>query len=67
MVIPEDLGDDQECQDIYWNIKKQCGGYGEVLELCVPRLTKKDWKWCNADLIWEAQMVDKANKVGECS
>ena len=64
MVVPEELGDDQEYQDIYEDIKEECGGYGEVLDLRIPRPTKKDRKWGDSGSIREAQMIDEANGVG---
>jgi len=64
MVIPEELGDDQEYQDIYDDIKEECGSYGEVLDLRIPRPTKKDRKWGDSSSIREAQMIDEANGVG---
>jgi splicing factor U2AF subunit len=45
MVITKEPSDDQEYQDIYDNIKEECGGYREVLDLRIPGPTKKDRKW----------------------
>ena len=42
MVIPEELSDNQEYQYIYEDIKKDCGNCRKALNLCIPRLTKKD-------------------------
>lgn len=64
MVVPEELGDEQEYQDIYEDIKEECGSYGEVLDLRIPKPTKKDRKWGDSGSIREAQMVDEANGVG---
>lgn len=42
MVTPEDLTDDQEYADLYEDIKEECGSFGPVLDLRIPRPVKKD-------------------------
>jgi splicing factor U2AF subunit len=64
MVAPEELGDEREYQDIYEDIKRECESYGKVLDLHIPRPTKKDRKWGDSGSIREAQMVDEENGVG---
>src|SRR5882757_1012767 len=64
MVVTEELGDEQEYQDIYEDIKEECGRYGDVLDLRIPKPTKKDRKWGDSGSIREAQMIDEANGVG---
>lgn len=42
MVTPEDLTDDSEYEEILEDIRAECGNYGEVDGLVVPRPPKKD-------------------------
>lgn len=64
MVVTEDLADDQEYAEIYEDIKEECSTFGPVLDLRIPRPTKKDRKWGDAGSVREAQMIDEANGVG---
>lgn len=42
MVTPEDLVDDSEYQDILEDIKAECGNYGPVENILVPRPPKRE-------------------------
>ncbi|KAI0821549.1 hypothetical protein BC629DRAFT_1461875 [Irpex lacteus] len=66
MVVPEDLQDDQEYADIYEDIKEECGNYGAVADLRIPRPVKRDkGKWGEAGLdAMSAQRIDEAAGVG---
>lgn len=67
MVVPEDLHDDQEYADIYEDIKEECGRYGEVADLRIPRPVKKDkakWGDSGAGSALVAQRTDEAAGVG---
>ena len=67
MVVPEDLGDDQEYADIYEDIKDECGNYGAVEDLRIPRPIKKDkakWGDSGAESALNAQRADEAAGVG---
>lgn len=66
MVVPEELLDDQEYADIYEDIKEECGRYGPVEDLRIPRPLKKDkakWGESGMDSI-AAQRADEAAGVG---
>ncbi|XP_062133926.1 splicing factor U2AF 50 kDa subunit [Drosophila sulfurigaster albostrigata] len=39
MVVPEELGDDEEYEDIRGDIKQECAKYGKVKSLKIPRPT----------------------------
>ncbi|KAI0073271.1 hypothetical protein K474DRAFT_1678020 [Panus rudis PR-1116 ss-1] len=67
MVVPEELTDDQEYADIYEDIKEECGRYGEVEDLRIPRPVKKDklkWGDSGVDAALAAQRADEAAGVG---
>ena len=67
MVVPEDLNDDEEYFEIYEDIKDECGKYGEVEDLRIPRPVKKDkMKWGDSgmDSAMAAQRADEAAGVG---
>lgn len=67
MVVQEDLVDDQEYADIYEDIKEECGNYGTVEDLRVPRPVKKDkakWGDSGAESAQNAQRADEAAGVG---
>ncbi|CAL1714681.1 unnamed protein product [Somion occarium] len=67
MVVPEDLSDDQEYADIYEDIKEECGRFGPVEDLRIPRPVKKDkFKWGDSgmDSGLAAQRADEAAGVG---
>ncbi|KAH8093800.1 hypothetical protein BXZ70DRAFT_1001602 [Cristinia sonorae] len=67
MVVPEDLSDDQEYADIYEDIKEECGNYGAVEDLRIPRPIKKDkakWGDSGAESALNAQRADEAAGVG---
>lgn len=67
MVVPEDLTDDQEYADIYEDIKEECGRYGPVADLRIPRPVKKDkakWGDSGAESAYAAQRADEAAGVG---
>ena len=66
MVVPEELVDDQEYADIYEDIKEECGKYGPVVDLRIPRPIKKDkakWGESGMDSI-ALQRADEAAGVG---
>lgn len=42
MVTPEELVDDQEYEEIVEDIKDECGKYGEVVDVKIPRPMKND-------------------------
>lgn len=66
MVVPEDLQDDQEYADIYEDIKEECGNYGQVSDLRIPRPVKRDKaKWGESAIdATSAQRIDEAAGVG---
>ncbi|KAF7796349.1 hypothetical protein EIP86_007526 [Pleurotus ostreatoroseus] len=66
MVVPEDLVDDGEYADIYEDIKEECGRYGRVEDLRIPRPIKKDKaKWGESVMDpLAAQRADEAAGVG---
>lgn len=67
MVVPEDLSDDQEYADIYEDIREECGKYGAVDDLRIPRPVKKDkakWGEGGMDSALAAQRADEAAGVG---
>ena len=67
MLVPEDLNDDEEYYEIYEDIKDECGKYGEVEDLRIPRPVKKDkMKWGDSgmDSAMAAQRADEAAGVG---
>ncbi|KAH8832643.1 hypothetical protein DL96DRAFT_669759 [Flagelloscypha sp. PMI_526] len=45
MVTPEDLVDDQDYSELYEDIRDECGNYGPLIDLRIPRPVKKDKKW----------------------
>lgn len=67
MVVPEELQDDQEYADIYEDIKEECGRYGQVEDLRIPRPVKRDkakWGDSGMDSARAAQLADEAAGVG---
>lgn len=68
MVTPEDLIDDQEYADILEDIKEECGNFGAVEDLRVPRPVKKDKsRWAPGESQQaqiDAQRQDEAAGVG---
>jgi splicing factor U2AF subunit len=45
MVSIDDLQDDAEYADIVEDVKEECGRYGKVLDVRIPRPAKKENKW----------------------
>lgn len=67
MVVPEELTDDQEYADILEDIKEECGKYGPVEDLRIPRPVKKDktkWGEGGRESALAAQRADEAAGVG---
>ncbi|EMD38847.1 hypothetical protein CERSUDRAFT_81656 [Gelatoporia subvermispora B] len=67
MVVPEELQDDQEYADIYEDITEECGRYGAVEDLRIPRPVKRDkakWGENGMDSARAAQLADEAAGVG---
>ncbi|EJF64234.1 hypothetical protein DICSQDRAFT_144911 [Dichomitus squalens LYAD-421 SS1] len=67
MVVPEELQDDQEYADILEDVKEECGKYGEVEDLRIPRPVKKDkakWGEGGRDSALAQQRADEAAGVG---
>ncbi|TFL02095.1 hypothetical protein BDV98DRAFT_604053 [Pterulicium gracile] len=69
MVTPEDLTDDQEYADLYEDIKEECGSFGPVLDLRIPRPVKKDKsRWAPGEsgqkVAQDAVRMDEAAGVG---
>lgn len=69
MVTPEDLVDDTEYGEIFEDIKEECGGFGAVEDLRIPRPVKKDKsRWAPGEDGRQAQMdaqrMDEAAGVG---
>ena len=69
MVTPEDLTDDQEYGDICEDIKEECGKFGAVDDLRIPRPAKRDRvKWGEGGPVQlsaaDAQRADEAAGVG---
>jgi splicing factor U2AF 65 kDa subunit len=66
MVTPEDLIDDDEYGDLFEDVKEECGKYGQVEDLRIPRPVKKDkGKWGDTQLsAAESQRADEAAGVG---
>lgn len=66
MVVPEELIDDGEYADILEDVKEECGKYGPVDDLRIPRPVKKDKaKWGETSLDpLAAQRIDEAAGVG---
>ena len=67
MVVPEELGDDQEYADILEDVKEECSKYGPVEDLRIPRPVKKDktkWGEGGRDAALAAQRADEAAGVG---
>ena len=66
-VVPEELVDDQEYADILEDVKEECGKYGPVADLRIPRPVKKDkakWGEGGRDSALAAQRADEAAGVG---
>jgi splicing factor U2AF 65 kDa subunit len=71
MVTPEDLVEDGEYGEILEDIRDECSKYGDILDVRVPRPTKRDRaKWGGAGgtggqlTAAEAQRADEAAGVG---
>ncbi|KZP16641.1 hypothetical protein FIBSPDRAFT_57229 [Athelia psychrophila] len=69
MVTADDLTDDQEYGDLYEDIKEECGNYGIVEDLRIPRPVKKDKsKWAPGETgqksAMDAVRQDEASGVG---
>lgn len=70
MVTPDDLTDDQEYADLFDDIREECGKYGDVLDLRIPRPVKKDKsRWAPgesgaAQAAADAVRADEAAGVG---
>jgi splicing factor U2AF subunit len=68
MVTPEDLSDDAEYGDIYEDVREECGKFGAILDLRVPRPQKRDRaKWGEQGTqisAADAQRADEAAGVG---
>jgi splicing factor U2AF 65 kDa subunit len=67
MVIPEDLVDDGEYEDLLEDVKEECGNYGPIEDLRVPRPVRKDKnKWGASEGIsaQDAAKIDEAAGVG---
>lgn len=65
MVTPEDLYDDEEYNDILEDINDECGKYGEIDGVRVPRPVPKDRRWDADDS--EAQRLEKNRKADEAA
>jgi len=63
MVTHDDLVDDQEYIDLLEDIKEECGSYGSVEDLRIPRPVKKD-RSAGQQAMQEAQRQDEAAGVG---
>lgn len=69
MVIPEDLIDDQEYEEIFEDVREECSNFGPLEDLKIPRPIKKDKsKWGTTDpnalSAAEAAKADEAAGVG---
>jgi splicing factor U2AF 65 kDa subunit len=69
MVVPEDLVDDSEYQEIVDDVRGECEGFGEVEDLRIPRPVKRDRsKWGLSDPSGmnaaDAAKADEAAGVG---
>ncbi|KAF8159687.1 hypothetical protein B0H34DRAFT_654826 [Crassisporium funariophilum] len=69
MVTPDDLNDDTDYGDLYEDVKEECGNYGEVEDLRIPRPVKKDKsKWAPGEggqiAAQDAVRLDEAAGVG---
>lgn len=68
MVTADDLQDEQEYQDIYEDVKEECGSFGDVEDLRIPRPVKRDKSKWNAEggvlAAQEATRIDEAAGVG---
>lgn len=63
MVTADELYDDQDYQDILEDINDECGKYGEIEGVRVPRPVPKDKSWNPNDSA--AQTEAKAKKIDE--
>ncbi|PVG03317.1 hypothetical protein CPB86DRAFT_772205 [Serendipita vermifera] len=69
MVVPEDLIDDSEYQEIMEDVRDECQAFGEVEEIRIPRPIKRDRsKWGSSDpsgiSAADAAKADEAAGVG---
>jgi len=67
MVTPEELQDDEEYQDITEDISEECGKYGSVEGIRIPRpVAKKQKKGWGSETI-SATEADQNRKIDEAS
>ncbi|ORX48869.1 hypothetical protein DM01DRAFT_1326154 [Hesseltinella vesiculosa] len=61
MVVPEELEDDEEYQDIWEDIAEECGKFGQVVDMKIPRPKKgQDVPGCGSIFV-RYQSKDDAN------
>ncbi len=63
MVTPEELYDDTDYNDIVEDINDECGKYGEVEGVRIPRPVPKSKKWEPSDTA--AATIDKNRKADQ--
>lgn len=63
MVVPEDLVDDTDYAELLEDVREECGKFGNIEDLRIPRPVKRD-KSAGHQAAAEAQRADEAAGVG---